>query len=481
MLRYSSEEIRFGLKNGSREVLFYLARRFFQTSRRWLRTKGFRDADTPMIFSDALVRLMRETQHKQFPSHTDIRELFSNVLRNYVRELRQETAHANETDAESERLEVIARCFTIMDGFQQQLLSGHYADRINFEELASRCGYGTAVIAEAELDKAFFMLEQVVDARLTLSVQPDSPVTGISARTADRYITGGLTGSELADFEDRLQQDGEYAQRINFRRSIIQGIRQASDDLLAKEIAAATGYRKSLLPFGLKLLLGFVFIIAAVLMGWSYLGSDSGSHRAVLSFRWLNKVGSIITLNKDRTSEGERVAAEKSTEGASIETIVSVSGDSLQSPDRAGEDTLTQETMADLSESDIVVRKDVLLQTATITPVILESGKEEKKNASLADATARALDPSAGLPLVEEVDRRVDVELWSSPVNYRGYRRVGNDLSLYGFESLEGVGFYRLSDRVFVRSGSELYELFPTEQYQSYQPVRDPDLLERCR
>lgn len=481
MSRYTAEEIRSGLKNGSRDVLFYLARRYFQTSRRWLRTKGFRDADTPMIFSDALVRLMREAQQKQFPAQTEIRELFSNVLRNYVRELRRQAMEGENDDPAAERQEVIARCFNVLDGPRQQLLTGRYADRLSFEELATRLGYSNAIIAEAELDRSFFSLEQIADVRLSLAVRPDVPFSGSEARRSDRYLEGALTGSELSDFQNRLLQEPGLEGRIAFRREVIQGVRQASDDLLAKEVASTIGYRRSVLPFGLKLLLGFGSVILVVLLGWNYLGSDTASDRPVLSFRWLNKVGSIIRLNsgQDATSSGKDAVKKEELSVDGDETPVTY--DSLESTLDIAADSLAAGAEADFSETDIVVRKDVLLMTVQVTPVVLESGAAPDKPASMADAAARTLNPAAGLPLTEEPETRLEVELWSSPVNYKGYRRTGNNISLYGFESTEGLGFYRLEERVFVRSETDLFELIPSENYQSYRTVHDHDLLERCR
>jgi len=57
MGRYSNKQLITEIQNGREEVLVYLAKKYFQTSRRILRTKGVRDSQTPDIFSRVLVNV----------------------------------------------------------------------------------------------------------------------------------------------------------------------------------------------------------------------------------------------------------------------------------------------------------------------------------------------------------------------------------------------------------------------------------------
>ncbi|MFM2207136.1 MAG: hypothetical protein RL213_1111 [Bacteroidota bacterium] len=480
MSRYSDQELRYGLRNGSREILFYLGSRYFQTSRRWLRSKGFRDADTPSIFAEAVVRMLRELQQKQLPGHLEVREFLANVLRNYVRDLKRTAAADPATEATEERIEAAARCFSILDEDRRRLLSGRYADRLNFEQLAERIGFGNAVIAEAELYKALDNLEHILQARLLEYGSPLSVFSTEDCRSADRFIDGTLTGSERSAFEIRLSDDEGLRKRMTLREWTVAGVRQAADEELAGEIVKSLGYRKSLMPFGLKMILGFAAVLTVVVLGWSYLGSEKAGDRPVLSFRWLNKVGSIIRLTKENP---KRPAADSSAvrDTSSEQLAETPEMDSLVSFEegRSVDSALVTETSAEVEE-EIVVRKDQLLVSMEMTPrSVARTG--DPKPASMAESAARKLNPGAGLVDDEHPAGKMDVEFWLSPVRYRGYRLNGNLLQLYGIDLPDAVRLFQVDKKLFLRNGEELYELSPSGDFQSYSPSKDPEIASLCK
>lgn len=165
MARFTDKDILYGLKNGSKEVLFYLSGRFYQSSRRWMRSKGIRDADTPALFSEALLRMMREVQQKELPEHLDPADLLSNIIRNLTRERRSRNS-ASDILPDNQQA-IVSGCFSILDDSSRDLLSARFADRMGFQQLAVRFGFGNAAIAEAEINKAMDRLERMVNTRLS--------------------------------------------------------------------------------------------------------------------------------------------------------------------------------------------------------------------------------------------------------------------------------------------------------------------------
>ncbi|MEY4594891.1 MAG: hypothetical protein RIQ47_1301 [Bacteroidota bacterium] len=169
MARFSDKEILRGLKNGSAEVLFYLSDRFFQSSRRWLRTKGIRDADTPSLFSDALIRLMRDVQHKNVPEQLQPGTYLSTVLRTQLKDHKLMRSLNDKEQEHEKQMQRVAACYSILEDQSRQILSAYYADRMNFEEIAARFDFGNPVIAEVEVNKAMQQLETLVKARLSIA------------------------------------------------------------------------------------------------------------------------------------------------------------------------------------------------------------------------------------------------------------------------------------------------------------------------
>lgn len=166
MARFTHKEILNGLRSGSKEVLSHLTKRYYQSSRRWLRTKGIRDADTPAFFAGALLRFLREAQQRNLPEQTVPSEQLFVHLKNQLKEHRMVQPTVAGMSPQEEQQEIVAHCFSILDESARELLMAHYADRLNFEQLASRFQLSNPVIAEFEVDKAMKQLEHIVRARL---------------------------------------------------------------------------------------------------------------------------------------------------------------------------------------------------------------------------------------------------------------------------------------------------------------------------
>ena len=169
MAKFSDKEVLQGLKNGSTEVLLYLTKRFYQSSRRWLRTKGIRDTDTPGLFTDAIIRMMRDVQRKSVPNQVQPGAYLFDVLKAQLKDHKLMRAASELEQHQELQQQRVAACFSILDEASRQLLSAYYADRMNFEEIAARFDYSNPVIAEFEVNKAMRQLETLVKARLTIS------------------------------------------------------------------------------------------------------------------------------------------------------------------------------------------------------------------------------------------------------------------------------------------------------------------------
>lgn len=160
--------------NGNEETLFSLSKKYFQSSRRWLRRNGISDAATPGIFAKVLVLVYRDIQHKRLNTHVDIDKYIFNTLNEHLNKVKENQKFQRKNGIQpSTDLEVdaVSSCFTILDGQSKKLLSLRYTEKLSFEEIASRFEFSNPVIAEFEVHKALNQFRQISQARLNAGIQ----------------------------------------------------------------------------------------------------------------------------------------------------------------------------------------------------------------------------------------------------------------------------------------------------------------------
>jgi DNA-directed RNA polymerase specialized sigma24 family protein len=157
------------IRNGSNEPLFELARRYFSTARRLLRSRGVKDSETPRVFSGVLSAFARDIRREKIAPQTDISSYLLNVLRQYAREdraSRKGRDSRNITEVLEEDRLVAARCISVLDERSKALLFARYAEHLNYEQIAARFQYSNPVIAQTEVEKAASLMERILSARL---------------------------------------------------------------------------------------------------------------------------------------------------------------------------------------------------------------------------------------------------------------------------------------------------------------------------
>lgn len=157
------------IRNGSNDPLFDIARRFFSTARRLLRSRGIRDSDTPRVFSGLLTEFARDIRESRIAEQTDISSYLFNVLRQFARDDRAARKGRDDrepnTAVEVDRM-IASRCMSILDERSKSLLFARYAERLSYEQIAVRYQYSNPVIAQTEVEKAASLMERILSARL---------------------------------------------------------------------------------------------------------------------------------------------------------------------------------------------------------------------------------------------------------------------------------------------------------------------------
>ena len=91
----------------------------------------------------------------------------------------------------------------------------------------------------------------------------------------DRYLENSLTGIELKEFLDRLENDVKFRNEVSFQNLLIEGIQLAEDKRLIDSIEKFISYRKPAIPTALKLIVTFFIITIGGIILWNYIGPDS--------------------------------------------------------------------------------------------------------------------------------------------------------------------------------------------------------------
>lgn len=169
----SNQELITSLQNGQEETLFYLNKKYFQTSRRWLRRKGVPDSSTPQVFSKVLVRIYRLIQHKRILPTVEFEPFLFNTMSDFLENSGEDFRRKkNQSISESSDRDktIVASCFGILDENFRNLLSARYVSKMSYEEIAARFEFGNPVIAQFEVEKALNQFRTIAIARLNPTV-----------------------------------------------------------------------------------------------------------------------------------------------------------------------------------------------------------------------------------------------------------------------------------------------------------------------
>lgn len=139
-------------------------------------------------------------------------------------------------------------------------------------------------------------------------------------------------------------------------------------------------------------------------------------------------------------------------------------------------DTLRTASKADsinasfVAGSDIVVRKDELLSTKTLEVYNLSPTVKNSSKDSLLQKVSGIKDDRSG-----EM-QMFNIEFWSSPLNYRGYRMSKYKIILYGIPSADGLKVYKLDDVVYLKHQSNVYRLDYASDFHPYDRITDESI-----
>lgn len=141
-------------------------------------------------------------------------------------------------------------------------------------------------------------------------------------------------------------------------------------------------------------------------------------------------------------------------------------------------------------EGSLSVKSDVrLLDSVFVLDVAFEAPAKlqiemEEEGYYYYDTTARSRGPKKEAPQAT----KILVQLWRSPINYKGYRFDGRKLELFGMDSVQHLSLkYLVLDhdlevyQVYIKYGDSYYAVVDDSQYHAYRKETDKTILDRLK
>ena len=119
----------------------------------------------------------------------------------------------------------------------------------------------------------------------------------------DRFLENSLTGFALQEFLDKLESDDEFKKHVSFQNLLIEGIQETEDKRLKTSIENFIDYKKTFIPYALKLIIVFLIITGGGITLWNYIDPDSAE-----------KKQNYFTLNFFRSTNKDSAVVNKSDE-----------------------------------------------------------------------------------------------------------------------------------------------------------------------
>lgn len=132
-------------------------------------------------------------------------------------------------------------------------------------------------------------------------------------------------------------------------------------------------------------------------------------------------------------------------------------------------------TLENPSSDDVIVRKDELLSTKTLEVINMDPVAKMNGKDSLLQKVSGIKDDR------NSSKQFINIEFWSSPLNYKGYKMSKYKLILYGVASPEGLKIFKLDDVVYLKNAAFVYRLDTSGDFKPYERISDESIISRLK
>jgi hypothetical protein len=137
-------------------------------------------------------------------------------------------------------------------------------------------------------------------------------------------------------------------------------------------------------------------------------------------------------------------------------------------------DTIANDSIKSLENESINIKTEELITAKEIIVYTLDFNTNNKFNKSdslLAIVSGTKDEAKKGN------NQKVMVELWKSPINYKGYQASKNKIILFGLAEIEAIKLISFKNNLLLKYNETVYYLDYNKDFRSYEKVNDTSIL----
>jgi hypothetical protein len=123
---------------------------------------------------------------------------------------------------------------------------------------------------------------------------------------------------------------------------------------------------------------------------------------------------------------------------------------------------------------EIVVKKDEMVTSKTLQVIQLSPVATKNNKDSLLQKVSGIKDDNNSKQLF-------NIEFWTSPLNYKGYKMGKYKLVLYGINATDDIKIYRLDDVIYLKNSAMVYQLDYVSDFKYYERITDETILSKLK
>lgn len=218
--------------------------------------------------------------------------------------------------------------------------------------------------------------------------------------------------------------------------------------------------------------------------------SSNGEVSETMIEQVVSKVYSLISLKKEaqdslsqqeiaaKTEKSKLVSSSKNKEslkGSAEDSSAKIAVNTGVLADTSRKDTSTTHALSLMTNTeDIVVKKDELLLSKSIELTNLDYlvNKAVNHNDSLLQAVSGVRDQK-----LAEAKSTFQVELWQSPINYKGYKMSKTKLVLFGIDDDAPLRLILLDKNTYLKCADSFYKIENYTDFKSFEKVSNTALI----
>jgi len=132
-------------------------------------------------------------------------------------------------------------------------------------------------------------------------------------------------------------------------------------------------------------------------------------------------------------------------------------------------DTLTVKISP--NDENIIVRRDELVESKIVELIFLDGKLKSTKS----DSLLKVMENTG----VEK--SQFKIEFWKSPINYKGFKMIRNNIIAFGLETGESSKLYSYEQQYYFKQGNSVYKIYQTSDFESFSKVTDDSILKLMR